>query len=254
LNIRFLSNFQYKILNLTNGKIYYKYSDVLEDFQIEQKNISGIYETLDVAKLCYENKIQILNTERHEQLIEKYTKYLEWLSLEPERKSKKQKETSERFLLVPKTEEQKKKIGLGQKRWIKNNQALHFERMLKINKNPDKIKKTAETHTGMKRSEQAKQNMKNAWDIRRKNGTASSGTKDKIPALNKETNKIKYFCNIDEIDLDLYTLDLSSLHKPGAKIYFNGDIYKKFYPGDTIPDGWIKKGPPKRKKANADII
>lgn len=43
----------------------------------------------------------------------------------------------------------------SKKEWIKNNPEAHQERMLKINKNPEKIAKMAEKHRGMKRSEDA---------------------------------------------------------------------------------------------------
>lgn len=45
--------------------------------------------------------------------------------------------------------------GDAQSEWIKNNPEAHQERMLKINKNPEKIAKMAEKHRGMKRSEDA---------------------------------------------------------------------------------------------------
>lgn len=48
------------------------------------------------------------------------------------------------------------------KHWIKNNQEAHMERMMKINTNPEKIRKTAEKHTGMKRTEENKANMSDA--------------------------------------------------------------------------------------------
>lgn len=59
-------------------------------------------------------------------------------------------------------EEAKRKRGESVSRWIKNNQEAHQERMLKINKNPEKIRKMAETHTGMKRSEESKKRMSEA--------------------------------------------------------------------------------------------
>lgn len=49
----------------------------------------------------------------------------------------------------------------GIKNWIKNNPEAHNERMIKINKNPDKIKKTADKHRGAKRSPQACKNVAN---------------------------------------------------------------------------------------------
>lgn len=48
------------------------------------------------------------------------------------------------------------------KYWIANNQELHMERMMKINTNPEKIRKTAEKHRGMKRTEETCNNISNA--------------------------------------------------------------------------------------------
>jgi hypothetical protein len=52
-----------------------------------------------------------------------------------------------------------KKISEKIKKWITENPEKHKERMLKINKNPDKIKKMAEKHKGMKRSDNARNNI-----------------------------------------------------------------------------------------------
>lgn len=58
--------------------------------------------------------------------------------------------------------ESEAKRSLSIKHWIKNNQEAHMERMMKINTNPEKIRKTAEKHTGMKRTEENKANMSDA--------------------------------------------------------------------------------------------
>jgi hypothetical protein len=65
----------------------------------------------------------------------------------------------ERFSGVPKTKESNEKRGKSIKKWINENPEKHQERMLKINKNPEKIQKTAETHRGMKRSDETKRRM-----------------------------------------------------------------------------------------------
>lgn len=57
------------------------------------------------------------------------------------------------------TETQRLNKGEKIKNWIKNNPEKHKERMDKINKNPQKIKKTAEKHRGMKRSEKTRKNI-----------------------------------------------------------------------------------------------
>lgn len=52
--------------------------------------------------------------------------------------------------------------GKAQSDWIKANPEAHQERMMKINKNPEKIAKMAEKHRGMKRSDETKANIKAA--------------------------------------------------------------------------------------------
>lgn len=53
-----------------------------------------------------------------------------------------------------------KKIGQRHKKWILENPDKHKTRMEKINLNPEKIKKTANTHRGSKRSSKACLNIK----------------------------------------------------------------------------------------------
>lgn len=78
------------------------------------------------------------------------------------------------------------------------------------NRNPDKIRKTAEKHTGMKRSDEAKTNIKNAVRESFANGRVSH---------NKDTIQI----------YSILTLEVKTINKI-----------------DAIPDGWIR-GNPKAK-------
>lgn len=88
------------------------------------------------------------------------------------------------------------------KNWIKNNEASHKQRMDKINKNPEKIKKTAEWHRGKKRPKE---------------------TCDKISA--KINERIE--------------LNGGALNK-GMKVYYNPENMKSIqcFPKDA-PIGWI---------------
>lgn len=58
--------------------------------------------------------------------------------------------------------ERRRTISVGVKRWIRENPEKHAERMYKINKNPEKIRKMAEKHRGTKRSETARANIARA--------------------------------------------------------------------------------------------
>ena len=69
----------------------------------------------------------------------------------------------------------------------------------KINKNPDKIRKTAEKHRGMKRSEDAKKNMSDG--LKEYYSTHEVSNKGKIWIHNPQTNEKKYVertCQIPE--------------------------------------------------------
>lgn len=57
------------------------------------------------------------------------------------------------------TEEANLKRGESISQWIQDNPEAHKERMDKINKNPEKIAKSAEKHRGMKREESSKAKM-----------------------------------------------------------------------------------------------
>ena len=110
--------------------------------------------------------------------------------------------------------ERNQKVGDGVKQWIEDNPDKHYERMLKINHNPKKIQKTAETHTGMKRSDSAKKNI-------------SKGIKD-------------YYQNSD---------DGGSARSGKSCIYINNPSTgeaKRINKSEQIPSGWIR-GTGKRK-------
>ena len=55
--------------------------------------------------------------------------------------------------------ERRQQVSKQIKQWIKDNPDLHTSRMMKINKNSNKIAKTANRHRGMKRSSVARQNI-----------------------------------------------------------------------------------------------
>jgi len=82
-----------------------------------------------------------------------------------EDRKKKFQEDSEfklRMLEVARCPNRRSKISIGIKKWIVENPDKHRDRMNKINLNPDKIKKTADTHRGTKRSKEACLNIRDA--------------------------------------------------------------------------------------------
>lgn len=65
-----------------------------------------------------------------------------------------------KMLSVLRSPSRRQKIGESHKKWILENPEKHKIRMEKINHNPEKIKKTADTHRGSKRSSEACTNIK----------------------------------------------------------------------------------------------
>lgn len=236
-----LPTYQFKIRNLETNEIYLGFSDVFNKIQLstnkEDPNFNGKLR-MEIYKLCYENKLQILNASRHNEGIEKYKRYLAWTESSADRKLKYSKEVSARLLGTIQTIEHIEKRMASMQVWREENPDLHKEHMDKINKNPEKIKKTAEKHRGMKRSAETCENISKALK-----GKPSS-RKGKVCAKNIETKQIKYFQNIDDIP-EGWSTDLKR-EPSGKKSFTNGVLYKLYVPG-LEPEGWILGGAKKKK-------
>jgi hypothetical protein len=148
-----------------------------------------------------------------------------------------------------------KRKGAGIKKWIEENSEKHKEKMLKINKNPEKIKKMAEKHKGMKRSEEAKRNIRNgilkSREINKESAYKLSG-KGSIYIYNENNNICKRH-NPDVPIPDGWKKGTNK--KPIEKYIFICDQatnkIKRHPVSDEIPIGWIKNGGKKhRKKQN----
>ena len=98
--------------------------------------------------------------------------------------------------------ERNQKISEGRSKWAKDNPEENRKLMDKINHNPEKIKKMAETHTGMKRSDIAKKNISNGIIGYYKNsedgGAARSG-KGCIYINNPSTGEAKRILKSEQI-------------------------------------------------------
>lgn len=122
----------------------------------------------------------------------------------------------EKMLIMLKSEDRRKKISNAHKLWIKNNPEKHEARMMKINKNPLKIAKMAETHRGMKRSIETCKNVSESL---------KNLLKDNPDMLVKMCGKgCKYIHNIETRQI--------------KRINYN----------DDIPEGWAKGTGSKIKK------
>jgi len=240
-----LPTYQFKMICVETEIEYKRYKELCEHFDFENSPEFNFSTTpskcirMFIYRLCYEGKIKILDNKRNELAITRYTKYLHWLDTEEERKKEISRKMSERRLNVKQSEEHVEKRVLAAKLWRENNPEIHALRMENINKNPEKIAKTAAKHRGMKRSPEACKNISDS-----KKGSVSS-VKGKRLATHKETGIIKYFDPDEEIPNE-YTTEFSG-YNVGKKSYTNGTEYKMFVEGSE-PDGWWKQGPPKKKK------
>lgn len=135
--------------------------------------------------------------------------------------------------VLPKSESHKRKIGesnRGKSRpWTSE----------KVNKNPEKIRKTAEKHTGMKRSTEAKENMA----VSRQSFFANGGS-----VANKG---LKSFYDPQTLERHDFILGeeppgwIRGNPKKGKKCYWDGkdtSVMRKYISG-TEPEGWILGNP-----------
>jgi hypothetical protein len=141
-----------ELVEISTGKIFLSGRDVSDYLGIEHSRIH-------IQKLVYDGEFTYTNEEQQTRTIESYKKYLDFMEGSEERLDFKRALVSKRFKGVPKSEESNKKRGKSIKEWIQNNPEEHTSRMEKINKNPEKIRKTADKHRGMKRSEESRKKM-----------------------------------------------------------------------------------------------
>lgn len=152
--------------------------------------------------------------------------------------------------------ERNEKISKGRSKWIKDNPEAHAENMSKINKNPDKIAKTAEAHRGMHRTDKTKKNISDSLKIlykeNPKKGEIISGKGSKY-IYNLETKKSKRVSKDLEIPNGWISgtgpRDKSKYVGRNSGSFFGHDPktlkIKRFQKGQQLPDGWIRGRPKK---------
>ena len=124
---------------------------------------------------------------------------------------------------------------------MKDNPELHYARMMKINKNPEKIEKMAAKHRGMKRSPEACEN------IRKSIQGLPSNIKGRKQIYNLTTD-VKGYIEVDTPLPDGWAYGAPLyMRKPRGKSYTNGIEYKLFKDPSLVPDGWVLGGTPKNK-------
>ena len=174
-----------EIVNVETGDQYTTYSEIYEKYNLNNRN--NIYQLIALGVLKYKSKY--LN----DIAIKNYNKREKWISEADERLATLKENTSNRFKGIPKTPESNIKRGKSISRWIKNNPIEHKLRMDKINKNPEKIRKSAEKHIGMKRTELTKKNISESLKGKQ------SVNKGKIFIFNLETNERKTISKFENI-------------------------------------------------------
>jgi hypothetical protein len=111
-----------------------------------------------------------------------------------------------RFKGIPKSEEQRNKMSISAIDWITSHPDEHYAKMLKINKNPEKIKKAAESNRGQKRSDETKANLKEAKRVYYETHSAHN-------------KGIKLFYNPNNI-----SENIKCLAEDAPKGWINGDV------------------------------
>lgn len=181
-------------INVKTGKIYTDLKAVLEDFAYDKSNLEypdSSSKRRFIEELCYYDLIEFENCAQHSKRVENYEKYLSWIEQTEERKLAYRTECSRRRLGVPTSVLHKLNTSLGMKKWIRNNREAFNTRIMKINTDPEKIRKMAEAHTGMKRSEESKElmSLKALQRIARQGGPSNKGTKtyhDPVTLISKQ--------------------------------------------------------------------
>lgn len=149
-----------------------------------------------------------------------------------------------KMMTIIQSEERRKKISktlTGKKR---NNPQ---------NKDPEKIRKTAETHRGMKRSEQAKKNMSEAAKNLPDDIKLKRSGRGMTYIYNTETEEVKRISKDEQLPDGWITgsgpkksTKYKDMNK-GSFFGYNIDTLqiKRFQKGESLPDNWVKGRPSK---------
>lgn len=223
----------FKIRNIETGQIY------LDSIELIKSESHIITHKHQLIKLIGQGIYEFVDPDRQTQALNLF-QFREKRSKEANQR--KRNDVSKRFKGVPKSEEHRAKIGSGSKNFIKNNPEKHKQRMDKINKNPEKIEKTAQFHRGRKRTIETRKKISAAIT-----GMPSS-TKDKVAAHHIETHKIKYFNSINDIPCEYIRGYPPDKYKNKGILYNNGSIQKFFKNEVEVPSDFIKGGLSKPRK------
>lgn len=202
---------------IINGQRFFKIEDGIKYLKIDAG--TKALNMHEFRRYVYEGKVKFKSDFLQEKSIETYLQREEFLRTAEERKLKAREVLSKAVRGKPKTRAHAEKIGKSQSKWIKDNPEKHAARMEKINKNPEKIRKMAEKHRGMKRSKDTCKNI-------------SESLLGKVIAHNVALKMVSRFKNVDHIP-DGWK------RGSGKKVYNNGEVNIYLNSWDTIPEGFV---------------
>jgi hypothetical protein len=135
-----------EIIDKETGDVFFNKSEVATKFQL--CHLSNTELTFTINEMIFKGKLEYKSEYLQHNALKNYKKRKEFLDTSDERKRVFSETISKRFKGIPKTKESNEKRGKSISNWIKENPELHNERMNKINKNPDKIRKMTEKQIG----------------------------------------------------------------------------------------------------------
>lgn len=150
--------------------------------------------------------------------------------------------------------ERRAKLSTSIKKWINNNAELHQQKMMKINKNQQKIEKTAAKHRGMKRNNASIQKMSESMKNRITANPDKYCNKGKKCIHNSITGEIKFVDNNEHLPAGWVAGSGPRKNKASYKNLNKGSYFihcpvtkkiKRLQQGDSIPEGFVKGRPTK---------
>jgi hypothetical protein len=219
-NNKFISNFlKLELVDTRDNRIFVDVKDFREEYQLSNQ---------EVLDLIFSGSLRFTNEDTQKRYFERSRARNKQLE---EGKKKLAELCKERFSGKERSVESNLKTGIGVKKYIQENREEFLERIDSINKNPEKIRKTAEAHRGMKRSEETKKRISDS-----KIGKEPSN-KGLVSITNGEIFELV------PKDSTLPTgWSYGGKKKPGRGLaYNNGNIIRFFKTGEEIPFGW-KRG------------
>lgn len=161
-------------------------------------------------------------------------------------------EYRDRMMIIMQSADRRQNVSVGVKRWIEDNPEAHTCRMNKINTNPSKISKTADTHRGMIRGRSARSNISNGILVSNINNPEVAKKRSgvgRIYVYNTTTGEVRRQNREDILHSEWVYGSGPKLNKSnyvnmnkGSFFVYNSttDDMKRMQKDDVIPDGYIR--------------